>query len=247
MVDYISSMKFVCTALAALVFMHAKPAFSQTDTVKINMTIYDGGTKKPLSGVNVINPKSSTTASTNASGFVQVTATKRDTIFLFCPGYRIRQYSAADSAPKKEYRVQLTVEPLTITTSHDLVIKAPKTLEQIEEERNHLGITPKELERDKIYPSSPISALYDMFSKREKEKETLKKQIAVEDRNKVFKELLNYYNEKKIIDLPADHYDDFIRFANLPTEFLKNHSDYEIMKTVKTLYDKYARLSGLVK
>ena len=134
-----------------------------------------------------------------------------------------------------------------MTTSHDLVIKAPKTLEQIEEERSHLGITPKELERDKIYPSSAIIALYDLLSHREKEKEKLKGQIAADDRNKVFKELLNYYNDKQIIDLPADHYDDFIRFANLPTEFLKNHSDYEIMKTVKTLYEKYSRLSGLVK
>jgi hypothetical protein len=75
----------------------------------------------------------------------------------------------------------------------------------------------------------------------------LKRQIAADDREKVIKELLNYYNEKKIIDLPSDNYNDFIRFANLPTDFLKNHSDYEIMKTVKTLYDKYARLSGLVK
>ena len=221
--------------------------FAQSDTVTIKVTLYDGTSKKPLSGVNIINPKSSTTASSDAKGFVQTSILKRDTLFLFCPGYRIHQFSVADSALKKEYHLQLFMEPLTMTTSHDLVIKAPKTLEQIEEERSHLGITPKELERDKIYPSSAISALYDLLSHREKEKEKLKGQIAADDRNKVFKELLNYYNDKQIIDLPADHYDDFIRFANLPTEFLKNHSDYEIMKTVKTLYEKYSRLSGLVK
>jgi hypothetical protein len=58
---------------------------------------------------------------------------------------------------------------------------------------------------------------------------------------------LTYYNEKKITDLPEKNFDDFIKFCNLPLDYLKNHSDYEIMKTITTDYKKYIRLSGLEK
>ena len=200
-----------------------------------------------MAGVNIIDPKISATFATNGSGYAEHNINQRDTLFLFFPGYKTIQISVADSAYESEYALFVFLSPFAIGL-HDVVIKAPKTLDQIEQERKRLGITPKELERPEIQPfSSPISALYEVFSARAKEREKLKGQIQEDDRQKVFKELLTYYNEKKLIDLPESHYDDFIKFCTLPIDYLKNHSDYEIMKTVKTNYNKYIRLSGLEK
>ena len=110
-----------------------------------------------------------------------------------------------------------------------------------------MGITPKELDRPEMIITSPISALYEMFSGRAKEREKLKGQMKKDERRKIFKELLNYYNENGLIDLPEKNYDAFIDFCNLPVEFLKYNSDYEITKTIVTQYNKYGRQSGLIK
>ena len=240
-------MKFVRTIILLMLCSSSHFLFSQTETVKMKLTVTDSYTNKTLAGVSIINPKSSTTLATDGKGYLEEMINKSDTLFLFFPSYRAIRFSVADSAPKKEYVLHLMLEPFSTGISRDIIIKAPKTLEQIETERRKLGITPKELEKPAVSFMNPISAFYEMLSRHAKEREKLKTQIAENDKDKVFKELLNYYNEKKLIDLPEDHYDNFIRFCNLPTEFLKNHTDYEIMKTVKTFYDKYAKLSGLVK
>jgi hypothetical protein len=245
--SYIRGMRLTRPVVLLLFVFCSLTSFSQGNKVKIKLSIFDGYSKKALAGVNIIDPKISETFATNSSGYTEHDIYQHDTLFIFFPGYKTIQVSVSDSAAKNEYALFIFLTPFAIGL-HDVVVKAPKTLEQIEEERKKLGITPKELERPEIQPfSSPISALYEVFSARAKEREKLKGQIKEDDRQKVFKELLNYYNEKKLIDLPEKNYDDFIKFCNLPLDYLKNHSDYEIMKTITTNYKKYIRLSGLEK
>jgi len=245
--SYIRGMRLIRPVILLLLSLSFLTSFSQPLKVKIKLSIFDGYSKRALAGVNIIDPKISETFATNSSGYAEHEIYQRDTLFIFFPGYKTIQVSVSDSVAKSEYALFIFLSPFAIGL-HDVVVKAPKTLEQIEEERKKLGITPKELERPEIQPfSSPISALYEVFSARAKEREKLKGQIQEDDRQKVFKELLTYYNEKKLIDLPEKNYDDFIKFCNLPLDYLKNHSDYEIMKTITTNYKKYIRLSGLEK
>src|SRR5437773_2370940 len=83
-------------------------------------------------------------------------------------------------------------------------------------------INPKELEKPEVDAfQSPISALYELLSARAHEREKLKQQMTDDNRRKVLRELLSYYNENGLIDLPEDHYDDFINFSNLSLNFLK--------------------------
>lgn len=220
---------------------------SQSDTVKIKATVFDSYTNRTLSGVSIINSKSSVTIPTDNKGFFETIVKKQDELFLFYPGYRTTKFSVKDSVSKNEYVLKLNLEPLSTGLSQPVIIRSPKTLEQIEEDRKKLGITPKELERPEISFTSPISALYEILSGRAQEREKLKTQIAEDDRRKIFKELLNFYNENQLIDLPESHYEAFINYCNLPLDFLKYSSDYEITKTVITLYNKYGRESGIIK
>jgi hypothetical protein len=89
--------------------------------------------------------------------------------------------------------------------------------------------------------------LFELFSQRAQEREKLKMHIVEDDRRKIFRELLDYYNENNLIDLPEEYYEDFISYSQLSIEFLKQSTDYEITKTVVELYNKYARLNGLIK
>ena len=245
---YIRGMRIAQALLVFLLVFSTLSSFSQADTVTLKVTVTDAFTKKPMAGVSVIDQKSSITYATDGKGFVEDQIHKSDILFLFYPGYHTVQFSVKDSVFKTRYVLHLFMEPLSTGLSGSVNIKGTKSISKIEEERRKLGTTPKELQRPEINPfSSPISALYEILSARAKEREKLKKQIVEDDRRKIFKELLNYYNENHLIDLPKDHYDDFINYCNLPLDFLKYNSDYEITKTIVTLYGKYSRLSGLVK
>jgi hypothetical protein len=244
-IRYMTSVRML--AISLILFLGA-PVYASTDTVTIKITVIDSYNKQFLGGVSIINPTSSLTLSTDNRGNCTFTALKTDTLFLFYPGYKVAKFSAADSALKRQYWFMLAMEPLSTGLNQPVIIKAPKTLEQIEAERKNLGVTPKELEKPIIEPfTSPISALYDILSKRAQEREKLKQQIEEDDRRKIFKELLRYYNENGLIDLPESYYDDFINYCNLPTDFLKYNTDYEITKTIIGLYNKYGRLNGLIK
>jgi hypothetical protein len=221
---------------------------AQTDTVLLKLYVYDGNTQRGVSGVSIINPHGSVMQATDARGLANLHIHKSDTLFLFYPGYRTTKFMISDSVKRSEYSLNVSIEQLSTGLSQAVIIKAPKTLEQIEEERKKLGITPKELDRPIIQPfTSPISALYEILSNRAQEREKLKSQIKEDDRRRIFKELLNYYNENELIDLPEKYYDEFIDYCDLPLEFLKYSTDYEITKTVIEKYKKYSRMSGIVK
>ena len=134
-------------------------SIAQTDTVRIRGSIADSYTRRAVPGVSIINPKSSLTVATDSKGFFEATIHRTDTLFLFMPGYHTTKFSVADSAKNNAYILHLSVEPLSTGLTTAVVIKAPKTLEQIEADRKKLGITPKELERPEIVITSPISAL----------------------------------------------------------------------------------------
>lgn len=217
------------------------------DTITIKLNITDSYSKARLSGVSIINPQSGYTLASDGSGTATIQVPKSEQLFLFYPGYKTTKFSLSDSAANAVYTLNIALEPLTATISQPVIIKAPKTLEDIEAERKKLGITPRELERPEIVFTNPIGALYDVLSSRAKERETLKRQIEEDDRRKIFKELLYFYNENKLIELPEEYFDEFITYCNLPTDFIKHSTDYEITKTIIGLYKKYGLDKGFIK
>jgi hypothetical protein len=240
-------MKFSHLVICIFLLFSGEWAFSQNDTVRIKGNVYDSYTGRPLGGVSIIDSRRSVTTPTDAKGYFEIVAKKEDDLFLFFPGYRTAKFSVRDSASQPLYVLRLNIEPLTATIKNPVIIKPSKTLEEIEESRKKLGITPKELERPEISISSPISAIYEIISGRAREREKLKQQMQEDDRRKIFVELLNFYNENQLIDLPESHYDAFINYCDLSLDFLKYSSDYEITKMVIGLYNKYGRDTGIIK
>lgn len=238
----------LATAIIAFILLHvAGTAMAQRDTVRLQGSVHDSYTLRAVSGVSIVNPKSSATVATDSKGYFETTINRTDTLFLFLPGYRTAKFSVADSTKRNVFILHLGLEPLSTGLSQAVIIKAPKSLEEIEADRKKLGITPKELDRPDIVITSPISAMYEMLSGKAKEREKLKKQIIANEERKVFVSLLDFYNENGLIDLPEKHYDMFIDFCNLPIDFLKYNTDYEITKTIVAQYNKYGLKSGLIK
>lgn len=234
--------KFLAITIFATAIL--QPLFAQ---VTISGRIIDADSKRDLSSVSIIYPKNGVTYISAHDGTFSFSAEKQDTFFLFLPGYQTIRFSVSDSIAKERYALFFTMEPL-YAESKPVIIRPKKGLDKIEEDRKKLGETPRELDPPKIEPfTSPISAIYDLLSDDTRQKKKLRTQIIEDNRRKLFYSLFDFYRENKVVDIPEEYYDNFIDFMNLPIEFLKYNTDYEITKTVVEQYKRYARFSGIQK
>jgi hypothetical protein len=86
---------------------------------------------------------------------------------------------------------------------------------------------------------SPITALYQAFSKKEKNKAWIAEQTFKNDQKKVVKELLRVYVAYDIINLSEDEFDEFINFLNVDESFLKTASEMELIVFIKDKFEHF--------
>ena len=89
---------------------------------------------------------------------------------------------------------------------------------------------------------SPITALYQAFSKKEKNKRWIAEQEYKDDQNRIVKELLALYVAYDIIKLDTDEFDSFMSFLNINENFLKTASEMELVLFVKDKYEHFLML-----
>lgn len=202
---------------------------------------------RPAQGVSIISQSRGYIGSTHHDGSFSVKAEKQEQLFLFYPGFQTIAFSAVDSADAAAYHFNFNIGLLSTGSSQAVVIRPKKTLEDIEEERKKLGEIPKELEQPEMSFTSPISALYELLSDRARERAKLRQQMVEDNRKRIFRELFRYYRERELFDLPEDYDEEFIRYLELPLDFLKYNSDYTIMQTILERYKKFALQEGIRK
>lgn len=89
---------------------------------------------------------------------------------------------------------------------------------------------------------SPITALYQAFSRKEKNKRWIAEQEYKDDQIRIVKELLALYAVYDIIDLDTVEFDAFIAFLNINENFLKTASEMELVLFVKDKYEHFLML-----
>ena len=109
-----------------------------------------------------------------------------------------------------------------------------RTLKEIEKDIAELGYN----ERDyRLYGvdalQSPITFLYQAFSKRERSKRKVAELINEERKRDLLKELLHLYVEYDIINLSDEAFDEFIDFVNVPDSTIQGLSQYDFLVYIK--------------
>ena len=175
-------------------------------------------------------------------GSFTITVKKSDTIGISVSGYQTIYFSFADSSYKRFYKPVFYLE--TLEFEGDVVeVKPLKTLEELKEER--ASISKRELPEVTVTNaiSSPITALYMAFSKREKTKRMIAEMEFKDKQEDIVKEILRVYVSNDIIDLDQDQFTEFIRFLNLNPEFLKSATDYELIVYIKGKYEHFKKIN----
>jgi hypothetical protein len=126
----------------------------------------------------------------------------------------------------------------------EVVVKPLKTLEQIKEERAALALRETRMVTGVNVLESPITALYQAFSKKEQNKRWIAEQVYKDNQRKVVQELLRLYVAYEIIDLKESEFDEFLLFLNLDPDFLKTASEMELITYIKDKFEHFKRFNA---
>ena len=121
----------------------------------------------------------------------------------------------------------------------EVIVKPLKTLEQIREERESLALRETRQVTGIEVMQSPITALYQAFSKKEQSKRKVAEMEYADDQREVVKELLRIYVAYDVVSLTEEDFDEFIFFLNVNPDFLRTASEYELIEFIKGKYEHF--------
>jgi len=226
-------MKFIFFLLVFLPFV----PFAQCDKVFVSGRVVD--TLRPQSFYNlmVINRSTGRGIFGQPDGYFSVYVRPNDKISLSTKDYPIYEFIASPDS-NCQCQVLAYIDRLP-TQIKEVVVRPLKTLEQIKEERKNLVFRETRQVTGIEALQSPITALYQAFSKKEQNKRWIAEQKYKDDQRQVVKELLRLYVAYEIIEMEEDEFDDFIIFLNADPDFLKTAAEMELVLFIKDKFEHF--------
>ncbi len=214
--------------------------FSQCDQVFVSGRVVDTMNRDMFYNLMVINKTTGRGVFGQPNGYFSVYVNAKDKIALSIKGYPVYEFiAAADSDCQNHILAYIERIPQEI---EQVIVRPLKSLEQIKEERQALTLRETRQVTGIYVLQSPITALYQAFSKKEQNKRWISEQQYKDDQRRVVKELLRLYVAFDIIDLPEATFDDFITFLNIDDNFIKTASEMELVLFIKDKYDHFKAL-----
>jgi hypothetical protein len=232
-------MKTIITFISLLIYVSNVEA-QQCDKIFVSGKVIDSLRPQAFYNLMVINKRTGQGVFGQPNGIFSTYILDRDTIIL-----SVKEYEPVYFVVKADSNCQFKIVSPIFRLAKELrevVIHPLKTLEQIKEERSSLSMRETRMVTGIEMMQSPITALYQAFSKKESNKRWVAKQQFKDNERKVVQELLRLYVAYDIINLTEDEFDDFIAFLNINDEFLKTATEMELITFIQ---DKYEHFIGV--
>lgn len=223
-----------------LSLLSGQALWSQCEHVFVSGKVMDTMNVDMFYNLMVINKTSGRGVFGQPDGHFSVYVRPGDKIALSTKGYPVYEFIAtADGDCQNHILAYIERIPQEI---EQVVVRPLKSLEQIKEERQALSQRETRTVTGINVMESPITALYQAFSKKEQNKAWIAEQQYKDDQRRIVKELLRLYVAFEIIDLPETTFDDFITFLNIDENFIKTASEMELVLFIKDKYDHFKSL-----
>ncbi|MFZ9658078.1 MAG: hypothetical protein ACO29Z_05250 [Crocinitomicaceae bacterium] len=214
---------------------------AQCDQVFISGKVLDTLREQNFFNLMVVNKSTGRGVFGQPNGHFSVYARPGDRIALSTKGYPVYEFIAKPDE-NCQCRVEAYIERLPQEVQ-EIIVRPLKTLEEIKEEREALALRETRTVTGVNVLQSPITALYQAFSKKEQNKRWIAEQQYKDDQRKVVKELLRLYVAFDIIELSEADFDEFITFLNLDEQFIKTASEMELILFIKDKYEHFKRMN----
>jgi hypothetical protein len=205
---------------------------SQSITLKGYITEKDSSTSIPFA--YVVNKKTGVGTVTSDKGYFEIKANQTDTMLISCIGYMARKIAAKDILELPSYKIQQSIILFAKTYNLNTIMISPKALSE-----NQKSFYERFINVPTPPLTSPISALYNEFSKEGRERKKLveiyKKELFFE---RAERRLEYFFNVKKI-DLSKFDERAFIMFCKLTEDMVTYANDYDFYYKVSRCFDEY--------
>ena len=202
--------------------------------IKFSGKVVDAlNTKIGLPNVMVANARTQQGFFTDADGTFTLNIQQTDTIVFRAFGYHLRKICMIDSVVKNNINFNVMLFRETYQLKEVTVFETRPT-DSVMKDIQKLGYNKNDY---MIHGSqafmSPITALYQEFSKKEKSKRAVAEMMNADKRKSLLRELLFYYYRNSLITLSPDEFDRFIDFSNCSDDLLKSLSAYDLAIYIK--------------
>lgn len=224
-----------------ILFAVSQAGNAQPETITINGRAVNKGGLGGLYQVIVINQRTSSGMLAEPNGHFSISCLKTDTILVSASGFDVKKICFRDSAAKNEFNVTIKLDSIHYKLE-EVKVYPTKGLKDVNEERKTLGDIPN----TDVYKSadiqSPITLLYERFSRLEQSKRKVAQLEDEEKRRDVLKELFHIYIQHDIINLNNADFDRFIDYCNFSDEFIRNSTDYDLVMAIKYKYEQFEKM-----
>jgi hypothetical protein len=122
-------------------------------------------------------------------------------------------------------------------------VVAPRDLREILNDIEELGYEEEDFHLTRVDAlQSPITYLYQMFSRTERSKRLVAEMENNDKRRELLRELLSKYADYEIVHLADDEFDSFVDFVDPGDELLQLWTQYEFILYVKRRFHLYQSL-----
>ncbi len=185
----------------------------------------------------IINRTTGRGAFGQPNGTFSVYVSNGDSISLSITGYPVVHTSiVADSNCQFKQAFIIEGNPQELD---EVVVRPLKSLKQIKEERQSLALRETRTVTGIEMLQSPITALYQAFSKKERTKRWIAKQEHQDNQLNIVRELIRTYIAFDVIELDDEEFEEFIYFLNMDEQFLKTASEMELITFIQDKFQHY--------
>lgn len=227
--------------LLFLIFL-ALPGYAQQNEIIVHAKVVDEN-NNPVPYADISLRRLQLGFSANKDGYFTTKILRTDSLLILKKGHVPTKLLFRDSVQRQEYNVVVELQRLPQELT-EVQISAIRTHQQIREEINSLYVKQTDINPDARPFTNPLSYLYELLSKHEKDKHLAAQLETEEAKRIVLKDLFRLYNSYNIIDLDEDEYDRFINYLNMPYDYLQHTSDYDLAVSIKRMYAGYTREKG---
>ena len=237
-------MRKILKSLLCFILLCTAATSATAQEITINGFVTDKSGQGSLLNIMVIDQQSGNGSFASANGTFTIKVQRKDTIMVTARDYAIKKICFRDSSvAKTEYTIKIRLDSLHFELI-DVYIRPQASLPQIHKNIEDLGkVQNTDTYKDVAY-TSPITLLYERFSRIEQSKRKVAQMEDDDNRRKVLKDLLHLYIKYDIIKLDDKSFDNFIDYCELSDEFIKKSTDYELIMAIKQKYQRYIRNYG---
>ncbi|HET6243717.1 MAG: hypothetical protein H0V01_08345 [Bacteroidetes bacterium] len=215
-----------------------------TENQKIHVSgiVKDANSGYALANLMIINKTSSTGFFCGSDGRFSHYFLKNDSLIFSVVNYKTITLCFRDSLLSNTYEITVQMQGLIIDLNQ-VDIFPEKSFSEIQKQIDELGVDYHYKVQGINAISSPITFLYERFSRFEQQKKIAAELYNEDNKKELLKDLFKKYIKADIIDLNEKDFEAFIFFCNLPQEFIQNASQYELTITIKTKYAQFLVLN----